>query len=115
MKCKEIYERLKRLEIPVAYSHFNDPPNIPFVVYTASDKERHGADDVNLLENITVRIELYTDYKDEECEDAVASLFDEYEMDISESYISDQQLYQVVFEFTITNKLQGGKYHGSQK
>lgn len=100
MTCEEIYGKLSTLDIPVAYSHFGKPPSVPFVVYITSGGERYGADYKNMLERRTVRIELYTDKKDETLENSVAALFDMYELDIYESYIDNQKLYQVVFEFT---------------
>lgn len=108
MTCEEILNRLRTLDIPAAYSHFNKPPSVPFVVYTTTGSERYGADYENMLERRTVRIELYTDKKDEQLEDSVADLFSEYELDIYESYIDDQQLYQVAFEFTDLFKKTGG-------
>ncbi len=100
MTCEEIYGKLSTLDIPVAYSHFGKPPSVPFVVYITSGGGRYGADYKNMLERRTVRIELYTDKKDETLENSVAALFDMYELDIYESYIENQKLYQVVFEFT---------------
>lgn len=109
MTCEEILWRLRLLEIPSAYSHFNDPPSVPFVVYSITDSERYGADYENMIERRTVHIELYTDHKNEELENAVADLFDEYEISSYETYIDEQQLYQVVFEFKDIIKLTGGR------
>lgn len=107
MTCEDILKRLRTLKIPAAYSHFNKPPSVPFVVYTIPDEQRYGADNRNLLKNSTVRVELYTDHKDIQLEDKVAGLFSEYEIDSYETWISDQALYQVVFEFNIITKMGG--------
>lgn len=109
MKCDEILKRLRRLNIPAAYSHFNKKPSIPFVVYTIPDGENYGADDMNMLQRRTVRIELYTDCKDEQLENKVADLFNTYEISRYEDYLEDQQLYMVVFEFETITKLTGGR------
>lgn len=113
MKCKEIIDRLRLRFSPsdlrIAYHHFNKPPKVPFCVYFVVDSQRRGADDLNLLEDRTYRIELYTDCKDEELENSIAELFDDREVNIDEVYIEDQQLYMVSFEFDATFKLTGGK------
>lgn len=103
--CEKILKMLRTLNIPSAYSHFNKPPSVPFVVYTIPESRRYGADNLNMLQSSTVRVELYTDHKDIQLENRVADLFREYEIDSYETYISDQQLYQVVFEFEIITKI----------
>lgn len=107
MTCEEIMLRLRTLGLPAAYSHFNKPPSVPFVVYTIPDSVRYGADHRNMLKKSTVRIELYTDHKDIKLENKVAALFSEYEIDSYETYIDEQQLYQNVFEFEIIIKTGG--------
>ena len=107
MTCEEIVKRLRLLKIPVAYSHFNKAPAIPFCVYTIPESSFYGADNKNMLKNRTVHIELYTDHKDEQLENKLAALFNDHEINVYESYIEDQQLYQVVFEFEIIDKTGG--------
>lgn len=108
MNCKEIYKRLKNLKIDAAYHHFNGQPHLPFVVYLISSGRRYGADDINLIKERTVRIELYTEAKDEKLEDEVADLFSEYDLEEDEDYIEDQQLYLYAIEFEDKQKLTGG-------
>lgn len=107
MTCEEITRRLRTLHIPVAYSHFNSPPTVPFAVYLIPETERYGADYKNMLLKSTVRVELYTDHKDVQLENRLSSLFSEYEIDSYESYLSDQQLYQITFEFETIDKTGG--------
>lgn len=77
VKCEEIIKRLRTLKIPAAYSHFNAPPSVPFVVYLIPETERYGSDSKNMLKRSTVRIELYTDHKDTALEDKLSALFSE--------------------------------------
>lgn len=107
MKCEEIIKRLRTLKIPAAYSHFNAPPSVPFVVYLIPETERYGSDSKNMLKRSTVRIELYTDHKDTALEDKLSALFSEFELDSYENYLSDQQLYQNTFEFEMIDKTGG--------
>ncbi|MBO6078354.1 MAG: hypothetical protein J6P66_06350 [Bacteroidaceae bacterium] len=107
MTCEEIVKKLRTLKIPVAYSHFNKAPAIPFCVYTIPESSFYGADNKNMLKNRTVHIELYTDHKDETLENKVAALFNDHEIEVYEDYIEDQQLYQVVFEFADVIKTGG--------
>ena len=107
MTCEEIIDRLRTLGIPSAYSHFKSPPSLPFVVYTVPNDRRYGADNRNMLKSSTVHIELYTEAKDEELENAVAELFSEYELDGYEDYLQEEQMYMKVFEFETVMKTGG--------
>lgn len=107
MTCESILKTIRTLKIPAAYSHFNKAPSVPFIVYSIPESSRYGADNKNMLMKSTVRIELYTDHKDIQLENKVADLFSEYEIDTYETWIPDQQLYQVVFEFETITKTGG--------
>ena len=108
MKCSEVYDRLKTIGIPVAYHHFTKSPEIPFCVYLTGDRTQRGSDSINLLEEHAFRIELYTETKNEELENRILKAFNDKEIDIYETYIESEHLYQVVFEFEETVKLTGG-------
>lgn len=105
MRCKEIYDKLKTLGIPVAYHHFTKSPGVPFCVYFIDNRRRRGADNLNLLEQRTVRIELYTESKDEKLENKILKLFEDKELDVYEDYIDTEALYQVAIEFELIMKL----------
>lgn len=106
MKLETIYNRLKTLGIPVAYSHFPNAVNPPFCCYIVTSEKLYGADNINLLRNRLVRIELYTNKKDEQLESRIEKLFYDTELEKSETYISDEQLYEVMYDFEILMKLE---------
>lgn len=108
MTGAEIYEKLKKLNIPVAYSHFPEPTPAPFVVFLIPSTERYGSDFKNYIEDRTVRIELYTEFKDENLEEMIYQLFDGYEISYEQIYIEDEKVMMSAFEFQETVKT-GGK------
>lgn len=109
MKCSEIKKKLDALGIPVAYHHFNKPQKPPFIAYFVTGDDIHGADDLNLIDDRSYRIELYTDHKNEDIETEIFSIFSDRDISVSEVYIPDQQLYMVVFELSTVIKLTGRK------
>lgn len=103
MTLKEIYSKLKSLNIPVAYDHFNSAQTPPFCVYTISD-DISGADLKNMLRNRSVRLELYTDKKNETLETEVENLFNEYEMSKETIWIQSENMFETIFSFDIYMK-----------
>lgn len=107
MTGAEIYTRLKKLNIPVAYSHFPEPTPAPFVVFLIPSTNRYGSDFKNYIENHTVRIELYTEYRDESLTEMIFQLFDGYEISYEEIYIEEEKVMMSTFEFQETVKTGG--------
>ena len=81
---------------------------MPFVVYLIPSTERYGSDFENYIEDRTVRIELYTEFKDESLEEMIFQLFDGYEISYEQIYIEDEKVMMSAFEFQETVKT-GGK------
>lgn len=103
---QDIKQLLEQLNIPVAYHHFNTDINPPFVVYYRNASNNYGADNKVLKKINTVYIELYTEYKDLAMEQVLEDLLDEHEIFydvLSEDYISDEKMYQVIYEISICN------------
>lgn len=103
MTLKEIYSKLKSLNIPVAYDHFKVPQSPPFCVYSISDYIS-GADLKNMLRTRSVRIELYTTKKSEALESQIEGLFDKYEMSKETIWVTSEEMFETIFDFDIYMK-----------
>ncbi|HZH62392.1 MAG TPA: hypothetical protein VEY70_23050 [Metabacillus sp.] len=105
MTLSELKVILKATGYPVAYSHFkvtpnNPTPTPPFIAYMVDGSSNLFADNKVHKKISNIRVELYTDIKNEEVEAKLESLLDEhglaYESD--ETWIESQQLFQKIYE-----------------
>lgn len=103
MTQDELYNLLKSTGLPVAYHHFKNPPNLPYIVYLFTYSNNYGADNKVYSKINNYQVELYSDKKDLESEKLIEELFDEngifYEK--SETYIESEDLYQVLYEIQV--------------
>lgn len=92
--------------IPYKESRYLKPPTTTYAVYMDAITRR-GADNLNMITQHDVTIELYEYEKDPESEALLESQFDalgiEYYKE-SRYWIQEEQLYQVVYEFSFTEK-----------
>ena len=97
---------LKPTGIPYKESRFLKPPKRTYAVFNDSVK-RYGADNINLITQHDTTIELYEYEKDPESEALIEAQFNalgvEYEKQ-ARYWIQEEQLYQVVYEFSYTEK-----------
>lgn len=92
--------------IKFAESSFRQPPKTTYAVYL-DDVEVRGADNINLLEEHSVTIELYEYSKDIKAEHCIEQAFDDFGMPYekqSRTWIHEEQLYQVIYEFNYIAK-----------
>lgn len=101
MTLNELYEALLDLKIPVAYDHFEQYPTEkvvpPFVVYRCTDPTTVKAEDITFYKHNNYIIDLVTDKKDTELEEALEQILTNNEMpyDVEETYIDNERIYQV--------------------
>lgn len=76
MEHKELYDLLKKLNIPIAYDHFESNKNInpPFAVYRETSPETFKADNYTFFRNYNYEIEVVTDKKDVVLEQTIEDL-----------------------------------------
>lgn len=100
MNLAEVKQLLDKSGMPVAYHHFNNAMTAPFVVYYVPDIDYIGADDAPYISMATLRIELYTDIKDVTAEHIIEDLLLAAGIFYSKSevWISDEKLYEIVYE-----------------
>lgn len=87
-------------------TRFIDPPDTTYAVYSES-RNRRGADNLNLLTEHEITIELYEYRPDPEAEARIEAQFDALGIEYIKQpryYIQDEQLYQVIYEFSYIEK-----------
>lgn len=100
MELEEIYNKLRLLDIPVAYLQFTTPQKLPFAVYFEAKTEIEGADNYNLFRRKTIAIELYTDKKDVKLERKLENLFRDTELEKAvDVYLKDEHMFMTAYTF----------------
>lgn len=99
MTYTELYTLLQTLQIPVAYDHFNNKVETPFIVYNLNGLDTFGADDGVYYKENRYAIYLITDTKDTTLEDSIESLFETNNIfyDKNETYLDSERTYQIVY------------------
>lgn len=99
----ELTALLKELGIPFAYDHFaeGESPQPPFLCYLLPESRNFAADGRVYHKITEVRLELYTNYKDQSLERSVESVLDAHGIfyEKSETWIESEKLYEVLFTF----------------
>jgi hypothetical protein len=103
MTLTELKQILDTSGYPVAYSHFKEPPSLPYIVYLVSYSSNFFADNKVHRKIDNVQIELYTDKKDLNAENTLESVLDTHEIpyQTTESYIESEQLFQKLYELRL--------------
>ena len=103
MTQDELYNLLKSTGRPVAYHHFDKPPNLPYIVYLFTYSSNFGAEDRVYQKIDNYQVELYSEKKDLASEKLIENLFDNNNIyyEKSEVYIENEKMYQVIYEIQI--------------
>lgn len=107
MQLKEVHSKLLELEIPVAYMALDESESecpAQYVVYYESGTDIRGGDYINLINDMTVKVELYSDHKDTALEERLENLFSEYDLSKDCTYIDDEKMHETIYEFNVINK-----------
>ncbi|MGG1673320.1 hypothetical protein ACIFOE_22315 [Paenibacillus sp. NRS-1783] len=103
-----LFQALKSIGLPVAYSHFtvtqqNPAPAPPFITYQFAYSSDVMADNQNYLEVSNYQVELYTTKKDLAAEKKVQDKFKELGIPFSklESWLDDEKLFQILYEIQL--------------
>lgn len=105
MKLDEIYKRLQKINIPIAYNHFRESVKPPYITYYEDGGQNYGADCMNLLRKRNVVINLFTKKKEPELEVQIEKLINDFETDVSEIYILDEDLVMITYKFETIEKI----------
>lgn len=103
MSYEELFTELKKLEIPVAYDHFNSNKNIepPFMVYRAVSPNTFKADGKTFYRPYNYEIELVTEKKEPSLEARIEELLTNNHIpyDINdEIWDEDERIYHNFYE-----------------
>ena len=83
----------------------NDRPSgglpLPFICYLFSSTNNFNADDVVYQVINRITIELYTESKDLEAENAVEAALKDLCWEKSEEYLDDEQCYEIIYEIEV--------------
>ena len=103
MDYENLFLKLKTLNIPVAYDHFDSNKNInpPFIVYRAVSPDTFKADDITFYRPYNYEIELVTDKKEPIIESNIEELLTNnnipYDVN-SEVWDNDEKIYHNFYE-----------------
>lgn len=103
MEHKGIYDLLKKLDIPVAYDHFDSNKNVnpPFIAYREISPDTFKADGITYYRPYEFEIELVTEKKDVALEKAIEELLTNnkipYDVE-NEVWDEDERIYHNFYE-----------------
>ncbi len=103
MTITELNQALKTIGLPVAYHHFTEPPEPPYLVYLFSYSDDFMADNQNYKEISNYQLELYTKIKSPATESLVKDKLRELQLSYTktETFIETEGLYQVLYLFQV--------------
>lgn len=105
MILNDIYERLRKLDIPVAYNVIRENTLAPYIVFYETGGENYGADYHNLIRKRNVKVELYCKEKNLSLEKNLENLFMDYELDVSETWLESSDLIRISYSFQTFEKI----------
>lgn len=95
-----IYNDLKSIGIPVAYSHFKERQIPPYLIYIGSGQNQKLAENTIYLKDNHYRVEFYFLLKNETMEDKIETTFLNsgwlYEKS-EDIYIEDEEIYMIYY------------------
>ena len=105
MTLPELKDKLKTLNLPIAYRCFaaGQVPELPYIVYYVDEDIGFYADDTVYYEGYAVTIEVYTDQKDLQLEEKVKELLNSNELPYEsyESFLDSENMYLKAYEIEI--------------
>lgn len=105
MTLPELKDKLKSLNLPIAYRCFavGQVPELPYIVYYADEDIAFYADDIVYHEGYAVTIEVYTEKKDMELEKKVKQLLNDNGLPYEsyESFLDSENMYLKAYEIEI--------------
>lgn len=103
MEHKDLFKLLKKIEMPVAYDHFDDDKDIepPFMAYREKASDNFMADNKVYQFFNGFEIELVTSKKDVDLENKISNLLTENEIPYEKSdevWDSEEKIYHIFYE-----------------
>lgn len=105
MSPKEVLKRMEETGLPFAYDHFveGEVPEPPFLVCLYPSADNFAADGIAYFKINQLDIELYTDLKQPELEEAIEAVLLKHGIFYgkSEVWIESEKLYEVLYEMEV--------------
>lgn len=103
MSYEEIENMLKSTGLPVAYWQFDEPPTVPYIVFTLPKGTAFYADGKPYVDIENLQVELYVAKKSPELEKLLQEKFAEYGLgyERTEYYIESEKLYQELYTMEV--------------
>ena len=101
MLIKELKERLEATGLPVAYSHFADQTDPPFIAYLLPESRNIAADDSVYQTKMLVQVELYTNIRDLELEKKVEQQLTDVIWKKTTEYIESEAMFETIYEMEV--------------
>ena len=103
MKLENLHEDLSKLNIPVAYTYFEDHVSPPFAVFFEESEKHFVADNNIYATKKAIVVELYTTKKDLVLEKKLESFFYKHEIiwESTSQYINEENLFLKAYYFEL--------------
>ncbi|HSW63731.1 MAG TPA: hypothetical protein VLH56_10550 [Dissulfurispiraceae bacterium] len=94
---------LQTTGLAVAYRQWEQPPDLPYLLYYVDNSDNFGADNVAYAGSLNCIVELYSDRKLLSAETVIENVFRQNDLyfEKSESWISDENLCLVAYSINI--------------
>lgn len=98
MQLNELIEKLEVLGYPIAYDHFEEPPNsIPYIAITDEEPIQWMADNIVYASIPKYSVELYTILKEPKIEEKVEKAFEQCFTKHGSIYIEKEEMYVTTY------------------
>lgn len=101
MTLEEFVALFDDQSIPIAFDHFKTAQNLPYLVYIIADNDNLSADNVVYHTTPQIQLELYSETKDTDNEEAVEDIIGSFFYEKNEGYLTDEQMYMVTYRFIL--------------
>ena len=101
MTDEELHALLAATGLPVAYDHFNSPAPLPHIAWLETGSHNFAADGVVYYPVRSIRVELYTMYKQPETESMVEASLSAFVWERNQEYLQDEKCYLTTYEFEV--------------
>ena len=101
MTLADFIELFEDCDMPIAFDHFKTPQALPYLVYIVATNDEFAADNKTFHSRPVLQLELYTEQKDIDTEEAVEEIIDDFFYTKEEEYLDDEQMYMVAYRFVL--------------
>lgn len=103
MTIEDFSKELNKIDIPSAYGVFQEEQTLPFILYDTEDTQSFHADNTTYASFENIRLELYTQFRDDDAEKKIEDLlnYNELAYEKETEYNSEQKNRKTTFYFSL--------------